>query len=545
MRAPLEWGTPAPRGAAARKGVATMIAPSTPPFFKSNSPLAALDTPTMLRNNSNSSRALSPTSAPSSPTGSGGVMQMLTKGRALMVAILGMGMLAVGMVLLVGFGLASPAVVAMPAQQGASATAVTPDAAIVSQLESQVKILRADREILEGKLQSTRLSLDKLAAKQSAETSALVKELTDLRAAAENPRASAEASSSPSAAAESPPLVASTEPARAAGGVDDDDGMVHVWFVYDAAERERLGDAVELFWLSGNSSERHYATLPAGQRVEERTYPGQCWRARSVKSSQHVAMYCATSEKTQTVNIEPHAHVALYFHYPEPPPDKTAAASGGKDEDDNVHASAAAIYELRTVLGQTVETLVGRVVPGSHLSTSANAGAKYTVRDERSRRPLVPLYEAGFEAEQHIDIAATRVTLVFELSGATEEDGGSEEELGAAAVFWTWGGAEAFAREHLHGTLLKAGERLVVPNVAPGEEWVVRSSSKPGERVPLTSELLMDVRAEVAPAVQRHVIVLSSRSRPPQAHPQPPLAGSGGAAASKRLFPRKTAGGKA
>lgn len=77
--------------------------------------------------------------------------------------------------------------------------------------------------------------------------------------------------------------------------------LVRVWFVFDPSPL--LGPAVELFWLSGNETERHYSTLPAGQRVVELTPPGNCWRARAQGSGHHVLSYCATRAAEQTVYI--------------------------------------------------------------------------------------------------------------------------------------------------------------------------------------------------------------------------------------------------
>ena len=45
--------------------------------------------------------------------------------------------------------------------------------------------------------------------------------------------------------------------------------FVTVWFIYDASDK--LGASVDLFWLAANKTERLYATIPAGQRVEELT----------------------------------------------------------------------------------------------------------------------------------------------------------------------------------------------------------------------------------------------------------------------------------
>ena len=45
--------------------------------------------------------------------------------------------------------------------------------------------------------------------------------------------------------------------------------FVTVWFIYDASDK--LGASVDLFWLAANKTERLYARVPAGQRVEELT----------------------------------------------------------------------------------------------------------------------------------------------------------------------------------------------------------------------------------------------------------------------------------
>lgn len=78
-------------------------------------------------------------------------------------------------------------------------------------------------------------------------------------------------------------LAAATVPnpmARAADAAGSDAGptLVHVHFIFDATPL--LGPEVELFWLSGNSTEKLYTTIPAGKQADEATFPGQCWRAR-------------------------------------------------------------------------------------------------------------------------------------------------------------------------------------------------------------------------------------------------------------------------
>ena len=211
------------------------------------------------------------------------------------------------------------------------------------------------------------------------------------------------------------------------------------------------------------ATSRRYATIPAGQRVDERTFPGQCWRARTPKENggQHVSSYCATSAAEQVVRLQPQEKVNLDFHYPaaaavvdrvheptkptsslfnrsavtKPLPKlnkasvfivSAATSSGASDSHSPaVHAAAVAATEI--------ETLVGHVAAGDHLVTSAAAGAVYRVRDSRTRQPLLPRFVAGSEAEQHVDITASQsVILEFTLGPATAAGDG-------AALYWTWG----------------------------------------------------------------------------------------------------------
>lgn len=113
---------------------------------------------------------------------------------------------------------------------------------------------------------------------------------------------------------------------------------------------------MDLYWLSGNSTEHWYSRIPAGKQaphtphtsitprlaslptaslvcpadlhrtiglptpilspppsrlaqVDETTNPGQCWRARDSISHNHVAQYCATAEPVQYVRITPRDEV--------------------------------------------------------------------------------------------------------------------------------------------------------------------------------------------------------------------------------------------
>ena len=173
-------------------------------------------------------------------------------------------------------------------------------------------------------------------------------------------------------------------------------------------------------------------------------------------------------------------------------------------------APRASIYQLtKATTGEAViETLVGHVAAGGHLATSASAGSAYRVRDSLTRRVLLDRVEAGSEAEQHIDVtAAHKVTLEFALSPSTAAGDG-------AAIYWTWGAAGSFAREHLHAELRQgSGEQTLTVTSPPGETWLVRRASRPGEGTYKAEQMLLEVTAQDAPATQRHVIVV-----PPRAH---------------------------
>ena len=293
--------------------------------------------------------------------------------------------------------------------------------------------------------------------------------------------------------------------------------------------RERRRLATPWHWLSGNATERHYATIPLGQRIEESTFAGQCWRARGPRSSgHHVLSYCATEEPVQYAVIAPQAKVALYFHYPKPPhavapptphPAGAANASSGAAADAHAGAGRATVFELTQVLGALRETPVGHVVPGSHLSTVSKPGCRYRVRDEATRRPLLSVYEAGHEAEQHVDVSPYHtVTVAFELAPSTPA---SE----AVAVFWTWGedddaagdgGRGGLAREHLAAELDHPGQVVTLRSVAAGEELVVRRSAQRGTPIAITEQdVLMRVVASEAPLSQRHLVVVPPRAAAP------------------------------
>lgn len=393
------------------------------------------------------------------------------------------------------------------------------------------RFLQLSRQMnsLQSALTTTAAELQELKKQEKADIVALRKEISGVRVTATMTAKSA-ASHAAATASASPNVVTTAQVDTAAAPTDPtkpalplDDGWVRLTFIFDATEK--LGDAVELYWLSGNATERLYATIPAGQRVVETTMPGQCWRARTKRSGQHVASYCASSAREQEIRIEPHDNVQLYFHFPSTggasalsaaTPSSTSAAPTAKPR--------AAVYELIPVLGAERSTLVGHVTAGGHFSMSAKAGSVYRVRDETTGKVLLERFVTGYEAEQHVDISGTRVNLEFELHAAAAS---------GADLFWLWGENSdgSFAREHRYASLETPGQKLTVPS-APGETWIVRQALKAGEGA-VVPEVLLTVTAADAPETQRHVVVV-----PPPA-PQRTVSSSGQDAASRqsRLFP--------
>lgn len=245
--------------------------------------------------------------------------------------------------------------------------------------------------------------------------------------------------------------------------------VVHVKFIFDVDSR--LGREVQLFWLSGNSTEQLYTTIPAGQQVDETTHPGQCWRARDPTSGNHLASYCATSQPLQHVYITPKSNVTLDFHFP--PTSKL-----GK--------------RVRILSVGPPQEVVGAVEQGGWLSTKAIAGAKFQVVEESSGRPLLET-TATHEAEQHVDIG-TNVSLYVSLPARAAAN---------AQLYWIWGGDEAFAREHLHGPIVP-GQTLHVATLA-GEQWVARdeASGKVLRTLTTTDAPLQRIELEVEPPAAR------------------------------------------
>ena len=62
--------------------------------------------------------------------------------------------------------------------------------------------------------------------------------------------------------------------------------------------------AAALYWIDNRAREVKYSEIPHGMQVVETTMPGQCWRARDVRSKRPLLeRYCATIEPMQEVLI--------------------------------------------------------------------------------------------------------------------------------------------------------------------------------------------------------------------------------------------------
>ena len=256
----------------------------------------------------------------------------------------------------------------------------------------------------------------------------------------------AAAAAAEAAAAETAAGVAATATAAPAAP-----SPVEVAFVFDGDAR--LGAEVHLYWLSGNATERLYARLPAGKRVYETTYAGQCWRARA-DLGQPRRQLLRDGEPHQTVRLGASDDVDIDFHF-------------ARTRKLGQHA--------RVVRVGPPSRVAGEVAQGAHLTVRAKAGERFkvvgsaapTARAAAADATVVDaeivLLEmtARAEAEQHVNIGSN-VTLRFELPS---------DAAAAHDVFWVWDDA-AFAAEHLYGSVA-AGGTLSAPTVA-GEEWIVR-----------------------------------------------------------------------
>ena len=368
----LEFGTPAPHG---RRKHAAAIAADSP---ETDAPLALDDTPTLLLRRVERS-------SPSSPAGFPGV------GRARTIlwtvgAVVALALFSVGV-----FGVSQREGVqpsAAPRRELSVAVGAEKTEGGLGQAEDQ--LVRIGKRV--SSVEALLGDLQALAHAQANDTAALRQQLASVArlgqlTASQRVETAIPKRTEPPVAARpmlDRPVAAAPSPSRSPPPSPSRSPSVHVWFIYDA--NAQLGPAVDLYWLSGNSSERWYATIPAGQRADEHTYAGQCWRARTVRArgGQHVASYCATAEPTQQVHITPQSKVQLDFHYPHLPGASSLAklskfgssiAAPGV-----VPPSRASVFQLIGTSPQYTETLVGHVAAGGHLSTSALAGSRYRVR---------------------------------------------------------------------------------------------------------------------------------------------------------------------
>jgi len=213
-----------------------------------------------------------------------------------------------------------------------------------------------------------------------------------------------------------------------------------------------LGGSAELFWLSDNATERWYASLPAGLEVTERTYPGQCWRARDATTGNHLLSYCATLAPSQTVAIAPAGAVRLDFHF----------------------SPTAKLAPSATVVEESAgraPTTVGTLRQGGTLSVQASAGARYRVVEGGSGKTIAR-QTASHEAEQHVDIGSP-VVLRFSVQPSRFHVGG--EAGGRLSLYWSWAGEGGFGAEHLEATLAEGETRSIA--TMSGERWIVRDAA--------------------------------------------------------------------
>lgn len=107
--------------------------------------------------------------------------------------------------------------------------------------------------------------------------------------------------------------------------------------------------------------------------------------------------------------------------------------------------------------------------------------------------PLPP--QASHEAEQHVDIGSS-VALTVQLPATA---------FGPAELFWLWGGDDAFAREHLHGSVLP-GQTLRIATMA-GEQWIAKDKASGTVLLTTTTtdaaEQSVELSAVAAPAVEK------------------------------------------
>ena len=242
---------------------------------------------------------------------------------------------------------------------------------------------------------------------------------------------------------------------------------------------------------------------------------------RDPRSGNHLLSYCATSEPLQTVHITPSTDVRLDFHFP--PTVKLAQR----------------VRVLALGDGSSTPSLVGELAQGGRVSTRAVAGAKFKVVEvvkgldrpllqitvglcllwlhslflhlphtrltpasmhSSTPRPCPPTRtpshrQASHEAEQHVDIGSS-VVLTVKLPATA---------FGPAELFWLWGGDDAFAREHLHGSVLP-GQTLRIATMA-GEQWIAKDKASGTVLLTTTTtdaaEQSVELTAVAAPTVEK------------------------------------------
>ena len=95
----------------------------------------------------------------------------------------------------------------------------------------------------------------------------------------------------------------------------------------------------------------------------------------------------------------------------------------------------------------------------------------------------------------HVDIGSS-VVLTVKLPATA---------FGPAELFWLWGGDDAFAREHLHGSVLP-GQTLRIATMA-GEQWIAKDKASGTVLLTTTTtdaaEQSVELTAVAAPTVEK------------------------------------------
>lgn len=77
--------------------------------------------------------------------------------------------------------------------------------------------------------------------------------------------------------------------------------------------------------------------------------------------------------------------------------------------------------------------------------------------------------------------------------------------FGPAELFWLWGGDDAFAREHLHGSVLP-GQTLRIATMA-GEQWIAKDKASGTVLLTTTTtdaaEQSLELTTVAAPTVEK------------------------------------------